>query len=378
MSGSTSGRVKFFEMLAFLEEDDFGNLAHEGNLIERGEKIAARFDFLFARSRIQKLPFFEAQERFSALNGTKTDSCSLGLSAEDTSLLERYVSGHQTFDCDLSHLQALLDYVGCPEASALSPQAFQHLIEEGFVIEEGRSSRKALQEAGLRRGLCCILIVVKSAREKMEYDLADYLMPPGVAACFQDGSPAFFSGLERCRNELGLQQSDIIETLSGAARRSASKTIFTSHDPNQMERDFVIWTASIEMQRDSSDIERDLSSRMPPVKRSCSALSQICEDEIYTDWISATRPLASRILEEARKHPRLFMRHSFGEEDSDEDSDEDAYFSSSSMTVKEYCNCGEDDINYSYSRMYSTIAFNEAWCLVRGLWSSSTSGQCVC
>jgi hypothetical protein len=356
MSGPTSGRVKFFELLAFLEEDDFGNLAHEGNLIERGEKNRGAL-----RRLIQELPFFAAQERFSALSGTKTDSCSLGLSAEDTSLLERYASGHQTFDCDLSHLQALLDYVGCPEASALSPRAFQHLIEEGFVIEEGPSSRKALQEAGLRRGLCCILIVVKSAREKMEYELADYLMPPGVAACFQDGSPAFFSGLERCRNELGLQHSGVVEELSGTARQSAAKTIFTSHDPKQMERDFVIWTASIEMQRVSSDIERDLSSRMPPVERSCSALSEFCEDEIYTDWISATGPLASRIMEDARKHPRLSMRRFIGE-DSDEDFDKDAYFSASSKTIPEYCSCD----THSFSRLYSTVAYNEAWCLVRG------------
>jgi len=348
-----------------------GNLAHEGNLIERGEKVVARFDFLFARGLIQELPFFEAQERFSALSGTKMDS----LSAEDTSLLERYASGHQTFDCGLTHLQALLDFVGCPEASALSPRAFQHFIEEGFVIEEGRSSRKALQEAGMRRGLCCLLIVVKIAHEKMEYELADYSFPPGIAACFQDGSPAFFSGLERCRNELGLQQPGIIEKLSDAARQSAAKTIFTSHDPNQMEKDFVIWTASIEMQRESSDIERDLNSRMTLVVSARSALSEIREDDNYTDWIIATGPLASRIIEEARNHPRLSMRRFIGE-DSDEDFDKDAYFSTSSKTP-EYCSCDGGD-TYSFSRLYSTVAFNEAWCLVRGLWSSSTSGQCVC
>lgn len=315
--------------------------------------------------RVQELPFFEAQERFSTLSGTKRDSLSLSLSAEDTSLLERYASGHQTFDCDLSHLQALLDFVGCSEASALSPRAFQHLIEEGFVIEEGPSSRKALQEAGLRRGLCCLLIVVKSAREKMEYELADYSMPPGVAACFQDGSPAFFSGLDRCRKKLGLQESGAVEELPWTLRQKAAKTIFASHEPEQMERDFVVWTASVEMQRESSDIERNLSSRMSIVERSRSALSEAADDEAYADWISSTGPLASRILEEARKHPRLFMRLSFGEEDSDEDSEEDAYFSSTSVTVKEYCNCDEDGVNYSYSRMYSSVAYNEAWCLVR-------------
>jgi len=328
-----------------------GDLAHAGEGVACGHKVIVRFDVLFSPSKVYDLPFFDLQRRFVSLGGQAGD----GLSSEEMSLLELYVSGNRVPDRDIAQLHAVLHYMGCPEASALEASSFARFVRDGFVIGTADDVKTAIWEAGARRGMCGLLMVVGSRHETMEYEESGVWKVTGSAIFFRDGTPAFLSGFERCRKKIGFHAQAAVQKFSKSCRRRLGTEIFgagTSH-PRSMERDAVIWVASTEMQREPEDILLGLGDRLEDVAADEGAVvMNEAADADYEVWAWAVQDMLSTIVTAAVSDPRLSSQDHWP-----------AFTSTSIDSVRESCNCDGEDV--TYSQMYSTVVYNEAWCLVR-------------
>jgi 2OG-Fe(II) oxygenase superfamily len=284
-----------------------GDLPHEGEPVLGGQKVVARFDLLFSPSLSSDLPFFRARQRFVSMGGMASDDVSAGLSSEETELLERYASGKIISSQNTQELRTLLDYVGCPEARALGADSFDRFARDGFVVETDSNARNAFWEAGLRKGMCALLVVMGSRYQEMEGESHGHRSVTGVAACFRDGTPAFLSGFQRCRRRLGCGGTETLLELPLSARGKARAEIFGPgiFEPRSMARDMVLWVAATEMQRDPEDIACCLGPCMQDGDDDSEAgnkasvpLDAAAEDD-YAVWMEAVRPLLSRILQAA-------------------------------------------------------------------------------
>jgi len=333
-----------------------GDLAHEGDPVLGGQKVVVRFDALFSPSLVQALPFFEMQRRFVSLGGLAGD----GLSSEHMSLLDLYVHGGRIPDDEIAELHALLRYVGCPEASVLEAESFERFIREGFVVATAPTEKTGLWEAGLRKGMCSLLMVVGSRCEIMEWEESHRWNVTGAAVFFRDGTPALFSGFERCLKKVGFLVPDAVQKMPVSSRSRLRREIFNPRwmDPRSMERDAVIWVASTELQREHEDVLLDLGTRMEAVARDPGfSLMDDAKEEDYDAWSETVQPMISTVVAAAKSNPLLSSRDHWPFPEGD------AFASSTTESVLEYCNCDGDDSNYSL--MYSTVVYNEAWCLIR-------------
>jgi len=334
-----------------------GDLEHQGDPVIGGRKVVARFDVLFSSNLVDKLPFFAAQRRFVSLGGLAGDD----LSSEYMAMLDLYFNGRHVPDDEIMELHALLKYVGCSEASALGPESFERFVRDGFVVGTAAAERTGLWEAGLRKGMCSLLTVVGSRCERMEYEDAENWKITGVAIFFQDGTPASFSGFERCRKNVGFVAPDAVQKLPLSSRSRLRGEIFKTGNmhPRSMERDAVIWVASMEMERDADAVVPDLGPRMeidaedPVFPSTGDAHGQ----DYYDGWVQTAQPMLSTVVAAAKSHPLLSSRGHWPFPE------EDAFTTLKTETVSEYCNCDGEDA--SYSLMYSTVVYNEAWCLLR-------------